>query len=115
MFGAIPCTASESSPKRRGPSSSASTRSRLHRSPTRSRAAANGEGAEAMGGSYGIGLDIRLTSSNLRIASHTLACQLKGTNLMEEPMGPIEDLGKAINGIAEGAGHSTVEIGRAHV
>ena len=26
-------------------------------------------------------------------------------------MGPIEDLGKAINGIAEGAGHSTVGIG----
>jgi S1-C subfamily serine protease len=30
---------------------------------------------------------------------------------MEEPMGPIEDLGKAINGIAEGAGRSTVGIG----
>ena len=26
-------------------------------------------------------------------------------------MGPIEDLGKAINGIAEGAGRSTVGIG----
>src|SRR5215211_7881301 len=72
MFGAMPCTASDSSPKRRGPGSSASTSSRLHRSPTRSRAAARGEGAEAMAGSYGIGLDIRLTSSNLRIASHTL-------------------------------------------
>jgi S1-C subfamily serine protease len=32
-------------------------------------------------------------------------------NVMEEPMGPIEDLGKAINGIAEGAGKSTVGIG----
>jgi serine protease Do len=30
---------------------------------------------------------------------------------MEEPMGPIEDLGKAINGIADGAGRSTVGIG----
>jgi S1-C subfamily serine protease len=30
---------------------------------------------------------------------------------MEELMGPIEDLGKAINGIAEGAGRSTVGLG----
>src|SRR4029079_935798 len=33
-------------------------------------------------------------------------------NEMEDgPMGPIEDLGKAINGIAEGAGRSTVGLG----
>jgi hypothetical protein len=31
--------------------------------------------------------------------------------VLEEPMGPIEDLGKAINGIAEGAGRSTVGLG----
>jgi serine protease Do len=37
--------------------------------------------------------------------------RIQAQDLMEEPMGPIEDLGKAINGIAEGAGRSTVGIG----
>src|SRR6187551_3815463 len=87
MFGAIPGTASDSSPKRRGPGSSASTSSRLHLSPTRSSAAARGEEGAAMRGSYGIGLDIRLTSSNLRIASHTLPCELNPANELEETNG----------------------------
>ena len=44
-FGAIPGMASASSLKRRGPPSSASTTSRLQRSPTRSRATSRGVGS----------------------------------------------------------------------
>ena len=51
MFGAMPDTASPSSLNRRGPSSSASTISRLQRSPTRSRAASRGDGSRRTAGS----------------------------------------------------------------
>ena len=46
MFGAIPGSAVPSSLKRREPSSSASTSSRLQRSPTRSRATSRDDAGE---------------------------------------------------------------------
>jgi serine protease Do len=64
-----------------------------------------------MRGSYGIGcigLDSRFDRGNLHIASYMLPARIAKEN---GPMGPIQELGKAIAGVAETAGPSVVGIG----
>ena len=102
MFAAIPGRASPSSPNRRGPSSSASTTSRLQRSPTRSRAASSGERGRLSGAVRGgrhrpmvprSGLASGFVSSNLQVTSHSPLPRAQHYGVLN-PMSAIEEIGR---------------------
>src|SRR5256885_16488217 len=109
MFGAMPGSASCRSPKRRGPSSSASMTSSVHRSPTAARAASSGVSGGAPRG----------MPTSLRAPSGTVTCKSQVTTL-RKGSGPfrrvwvtaISDLQSTIAGVAERVGPSVVGLGR---
>src|SRR5256885_3115982 len=109
MFGAMPGSASCRSPKRRGPSSSASMTSSVHRSPTAARAASSGVSGGAPRG----------MPTSLRAPSGTVTCKSQVTTLRKgsDPfrrvwVTAISDLQSTIAGVAERVGPSVVGLGR---
>src|SRR5215210_2022126 len=116
MFAAMPETTPLSSLNRRGPSRRASTRRRLHRSPTRSRAAASGEawvaGARVEEGSCIPGM-VAPEGCAARLAVVTCKSLLTSPHLgASTRMSVLEELQTAVASVAQQVGPAVVGIGR---
>src|SRR4051794_3999703 len=102
MFGAIPGMADCRSPKRLGPSRSASTTSSVQRSPTAARAAESGVSASA-----------RPMPTSLDRRPDTVTCNSQVTRFTGRiAMSTLSDLQTTIAGVAERVGPSVVGLGR---
>src|SRR5690242_17107884 len=125
MLAAMPGSASRSSPKRRGPSSRASTTSSDQRSPTGSRAAWSPDGGpydvanSLMSRSYPTGLHppsrrLYVATCNSLLATpqqQHRRCTLS-TAEGDDAMSALEDLAAALRGVHDRAASGVVGIGR---
>src|SRR5215210_9097635 len=89
------------SPKRRGPSRSASTSRSVQRSPTLSSAAASGEVGSVMAESYSV-------YSHLQFASHCPGARMNAIGTIQDTIASAaETVGPAVVGLGRGWGHGS--------